>query len=352
MEGYVVNNGKNEIIEVDGVSYRRLCIKTHVITNEDNITDVVQRYAAPLLAPGDILFITEKAVACTQSRAIKLTDIHPRPLARFLCKFVLKTPYGIGLAMPETMEMALKECGTLRILFAAFISAIGKLFRRRGWFYKIAGEKARAIDGPCDCTLPPYNEYVVLAPADPDRVAAELAAALGYPVAITDINDLGGNILGASGPELDRELLVRILKDNPLGQSGEQTPMGIIRRAQEDAPSNASEGTMQQEPVADNAQGLADNRESIPQPETQGAVSDGDPTGQMEEAAQQAAQQQMEREAEPAYPTTDELLNSKEPAPAELVEDAAQEEEAAALLECEEQEDLEQTQEDQDTAQA
>lgn len=27
----VVNPGKNEIIEVDGVKYRRLCIKTHVI---------------------------------------------------------------------------------------------------------------------------------------------------------------------------------------------------------------------------------------------------------------------------------------------------------------------------------
>ena len=27
----VVNPGKNEVITVDGVDYRRLCIKTHVI---------------------------------------------------------------------------------------------------------------------------------------------------------------------------------------------------------------------------------------------------------------------------------------------------------------------------------
>jgi hypothetical protein len=38
--------------------------------------------------------------------------------------------------MPETMEMALRECGRLRILFAAFISAVGKLFGVRGWFYR------------------------------------------------------------------------------------------------------------------------------------------------------------------------------------------------------------------------
>ena len=73
--------------------------------------------------------------ACTQRRAIYMKDIHPRCLAVLLSRFVTKTPHGIGLGIPETMEMALRECGTLRILFAAFIGAIGKLFGKRGWFY-------------------------------------------------------------------------------------------------------------------------------------------------------------------------------------------------------------------------
>ena len=231
--GYVVNPEKNEVIEVDGVGYRRLCIKTHVITDQDNICDVVEKYVSPLTEPGDIVFITEKAVACTQRRAIPLEDIHPRPLARFLSRFVLRTPYGIGLAMPETMEMALQECGTIRILFAAAVSAVGKLFHIRGWFYNIAGYKARSIDGPCDFTLPPYNHYVVLGPDRPDEVAAEISRRIGgTPVAITDINDLEGQILGTSDRKMDRDLLCKILKDNPLGQCSEQTPMGIIRRAE------------------------------------------------------------------------------------------------------------------------
>ena len=146
--GYVVNPEKNETITVDGVEYRRLCIKTHVITDQDNIVEVADKYASSLVQEGDILFITEKAVACTQKRAIPIDQIHPRPLARFLSRFVLRTPYGIGLAMPETMEMALRECGTIRILFAAAISAVGKLFGIRGWFYNIAGYTARSIDGP------------------------------------------------------------------------------------------------------------------------------------------------------------------------------------------------------------
>ena len=227
----LANEGKILGIEVDGVWYDRMPIKTHVITDADTVGAVLTKYAKPMLQDGDIVFLSEKAVACTQKRAIPMKDIHPRWLARTLCRFVYKNPYGIGLSIPETMEMALRECGVIRILFAAFCSIIGKLFRRRGWFYMVAGEKARSIDGPCDCTIPPYNEYVVLGPLNPDEAAREGAEQSGCPLlAVVDINDLGGNILGVSDPSMDRELLVRILKDNPLGQSDEQTPLGIIRR--------------------------------------------------------------------------------------------------------------------------
>ena len=65
-ENYIVNEGKNETVTIDGVDYQRLAIKTHVITDKDNICDVAHHYAAEALKPGDILFITEKAVACTQ----------------------------------------------------------------------------------------------------------------------------------------------------------------------------------------------------------------------------------------------------------------------------------------------
>ena len=118
----VVNEGKNRVVEVGGQSYERLAIKTHVITDEDDICDVAEKYVTPFLQDGDVVFITEKAVACTQRRAIPVDQIKPRPLARFLCKFVYKNPHGIGLRMPETMEMALRECGTIRILFSASCS--------------------------------------------------------------------------------------------------------------------------------------------------------------------------------------------------------------------------------------
>ena len=46
---------------------------------------------------------------------------------------------------------------------------------------------------------------------------------------VVDINDLEGQILGTSDPSMDRDLYVKVLKDNPLGQDDQQTPMGVIR---------------------------------------------------------------------------------------------------------------------------
>ena len=227
---YSANPGKRLVRTVDGEDWLRIPVKTHLITKEDDMADVVVRYPKPLMREGDILFISEKAVACTQSRAIPMEDIKPRKLAVTLSRYVTKTPAGIGLGIPETMEMALQECGTPRILFAAFCSVIGKLLGKQGWFYIVAGPKARGIDGPTEGTIPPYDHYVVLTPADPMGTSKKLAQALGHPVAIVDINDLGANILGFSEKQPTLDWLARALGDNPLGQGSESTPMGILRK--------------------------------------------------------------------------------------------------------------------------
>jgi F420-0:gamma-glutamyl ligase-like protein len=221
---------KNPEIEVEGKKYLRIPVKTHVIMVGEDIVEIVERYTKDIIKPGDIVFVTEKAVAISQNRAFPVKSIKPRKLAVFLSKYVTKTKHGIGLGIPETMEMALRECGVLRILFAAFVSFITKtFFKRKGDFYRIAGYRASSIDGPTPNTIPPYNEYVVLGPLYPDKVAKEISKKIGVDVIIVDLNDLGGKILGRSSKKLDKKKLYEILKDNPLGQSREQTPIGIIR---------------------------------------------------------------------------------------------------------------------------
>ena len=227
------NAGKALTVEVDGAKYSRIPIRTRVVMPGDDLDAFIREYATGVVAPGDTLFVTEKIVAITQRRSYLVEEIRPRRLAIFLSKFVVRTPYGIGLGMPETMEMALRECGTIRILFAAAVSAVTKLFGRKGDFYRIAGDKARAIDGPTSGTIPPYNKAVVLGPERPREVARHLKELIGgsAEVAVVDINDLGGNILGSTLDKAGEKRLVAILKDNPLGQGHQSTPLGVVRAA-------------------------------------------------------------------------------------------------------------------------
>ena len=228
------NEGKALSVEVGGTSYQRIPIRTRVVMPGDSLEEFIREYAPGHLRAGDVLFVTEKIVAITQGRSFRLDEIQPRPLARFLSKYVTRTPYGIGLGMPETMEMALRECGTPRILLAAAVSAVTKAIGRKGDFYRIAGDKARAIDGPTAGTIPPYNKAVVLGPEKPQQVARDLqklVGVAGVDVAVVDINDIGGNILGSTLDRAGEQRLVEILGDNPLGQGHQSTPLGVIRRA-------------------------------------------------------------------------------------------------------------------------
>ena len=223
------NEGKKLERLVAGENYLRFPIKTHVIKSTDNIEEIAKQYLAPLIQAGDMVAISEKVVAITQGRSYPIKDIHPSWLAKLLVMFVFKPKWGIGLGSPWTMELALREAGAPRILFAALVSALTKPVGVRGVFYRVAGKNINAIDGPTPYTLPPYNEYAKLAPKDPDKVAQKLSELLKVGVAIIDANDIGVNVLGVSNG-VDMGLINELFKDNPLGQTTEQTPLCIIRK--------------------------------------------------------------------------------------------------------------------------
>lgn len=227
------NAGKKRDIEVRGAIWARFPVRTHVIKNGDDIIEVCRTYAGPHLKPGDLMFISEKIVAISQGRAFPIKDIIPSSLAKLLVKFVHKSPHGIGLGSPWTMELAIREAGAPRMLLAAATAAFTKPFGIRGVFYRVAGKNINAIDGPCDYTLPPYNEYAKLGPAKPHAVAASIREALGHDIVIIDANDLGVNVLGKAPRDIPDELAAAIFKDNPLGQASEQTPICIVRKLTE-----------------------------------------------------------------------------------------------------------------------
>lgn len=217
------------IIEAEGQRWLRLVIRTHVIQPGEDIAAAIERHVRPHLRSGDWVFVGQKAVSIAQRRLVREEAVRPRRLAVLLSRHVRRTPFGRGLGRPATMEIALREAGTARILLAAAVHVLGRPFGRRGDFYRIAGRRVASIDGVTDWALPPFNKYIVLHPTDAEGVARRIARRIGAPAAVVDLNDLGGAVLGAS-PGIDRRVLLWVVRDNPLGQGPFRTPVGIARR--------------------------------------------------------------------------------------------------------------------------
>ncbi|HEY2888526.1 MAG TPA: coenzyme F420-0:L-glutamate ligase [Candidatus Limnocylindrales bacterium] len=219
-------------VTVDGRTFERIPIRTRVLMPGDDIAGAIREFAGPVLQPGDTVVLSESAVAIMQGRARDWRTIHPTPLARWLAGRVLKTSYGTGLRSPYAMQYAIELCGLPRILLALPIHAIGRLLGRRGWFYLVAGLDARMMDAEHTMGVEAFHEFVIPAPADPPGTVRHLKATLGYDVAICDINDISPAWCVASTLPRERQwLLERSYDDNPLGQTDQQTPIGIWREA-------------------------------------------------------------------------------------------------------------------------
>jgi asparagine synthase (glutamine-hydrolysing) len=232
------HTGTHLFLERGDDVFGRVPLRSNVIGPGD---DIVAELAESLdrsaltVEDGDLLLVSEKTLGISQGRAYPIDQIHPTPAARLLSRFVSRTPIGIGLGHPTTMQLAIDEVGLGRILLAAAAAAVTRPFGARGTFYKVAGGRVNAIDGPSSANLPPYDKWAMKAPADPEREAVRIAEEIGQhtgrhvEVAVIDANDLNADVF-ATTDGIDPETVLAIVVDNPLGQADDQTPCGLVRK--------------------------------------------------------------------------------------------------------------------------
>jgi hypothetical protein len=186
-------------------------------------------YAQPASESSDIVTIAESPVAVMQGRAIPISEIRPGFWASVLWRFVRKVPYGIGLRSPWSMQCAIDEVGVPRILKASVAGAWGKLRRRRGDFYRVAGPQAAMIDAAHTSGVKEFYECVIKGPKDPDGVARVMKEVTGCESAVVDVNDVFGCAVVGASDGLDVELVREALCDNPAGQGDAMTPVILLR---------------------------------------------------------------------------------------------------------------------------
>lgn len=203
----------------------KIPLRTHLITEKDDIVEVAARYAGRIAQPGDLIVLAESVVAISQGRMFRPEEVRAGRLARLLCRYTKR--HG-SLTSPATMQLAMHEVGTWRILVAAAAGALGRVLRRPGYFYRVAGLPVALIDDVAG-TMPPFHGHIVLGPYQADRVAQAVADRLGVDTVIVDANDLGKvDVVGASRG-VPRRLIPALLTDNPCGNYEQQTPLTVVK---------------------------------------------------------------------------------------------------------------------------
>lgn len=201
-------------------------VRTRILTNKDNIVDVIEKYAKEGIGPDDVVSVAESVVAITQGRMTRPEDLKLSFLARVMCRFV---PQKGSLSSAYGMQSAMDVEGQWRMFFAMIMGMVAKVFGKSGVFYEMAGEQAALIDDVTG-TMPPFDKHIVYGPHNPNGVAEEIKKRLGcYGAAVADVNDLKrAAVLGISSG-LDAKKLSRILIDNPFGNASQRTPIVIIK---------------------------------------------------------------------------------------------------------------------------
>jgi hypothetical protein len=200
-------------------------VRTPLVHAGSDLAALVASAIAGIARPGDVVAISETAVAIAQGAFVVAEHVRPSKLA-----YVLSRRAGAlaTINQPESLQLVIDDVGPWKVFYAAVMQVLGRIVGRRGVFYEIMGEAIAAIDGYTG-TMPPYERAIVLSPREPDNVCENIAAKTGVGCAIVDANDLErAKVLGASHG-VQRAVVESALLDNPHGNGDEQTPIVVLK---------------------------------------------------------------------------------------------------------------------------
>lgn len=247
------HEGQMFTVKIEEKEFQRIPVKTRLALIGDNLAEFIgESLKDTEVKSSDLLFISSKVVSITRGYYRKESEIKVGWLAKFLVRFVKKWPNDPGFALPGKIQMALDMVGWPRFVFAVIGGVIMKfIFRKPGYFYKLAGKNIGGIDGFVPYMYPePLRGYGFYTPQKPHEDANYIEKELNLPFGILDGNNVEQVLLGygdlfeSKAEKLFNEVygydckdkkeldwfILEIAKGNPQGQSG-NTPILIIRHA-------------------------------------------------------------------------------------------------------------------------
>jgi hypothetical protein len=200
-------------------------IRTRVVRPGDDLVALVRESVAGIAQTGDVLAVSETAVAIAQRQAVAAEFVRPSRLALLLSRHAGAMA---TVSQPESLQIVIDNVGASKVVYAAIMQVLGRLAGKRGMFYEIMGGAIAAIDGYTG-TMPPFERMIVFAPQNPDAFAQSVYELTGIACAIVDANDLQkAKVLGASAG-VNRDGVADALLSNPHGNGDEQTPIVVLK---------------------------------------------------------------------------------------------------------------------------
>lgn len=200
-------------------------VRTRLVQPGEDLATLIQSSVAGIAQRGDVLAVSETAVAIAQRQAVPAEYVRPSRLALFLSRHAGAMA---TVSQPESVQIVIDNVGAAKVAYAAAMQVLGRLAGRRGMFYEILGEAIAAIDGYTG-TMPPFERMIVFAPQNPDAFAQSVFERTGVACAVVDANDLSAaKVLGASAG-VNRDRVAEALLSNPHGNGDEQTPIVVLK---------------------------------------------------------------------------------------------------------------------------
>ncbi len=200
-------------------------VRTRLVRPGDDLAAIVAEAVRGIARPGDVVAVSESAVAIAQGEFLAAEYVRPSRLAYALAR---RAGALATINQPESMQLVIDHAGLPKVLYATLVQLIGRMRGRRGAFYEVMGGAIAAFDGYTG-TMPPYERAIVFAPRDPQAFARSFRERTGIACAVVDANDLGkAKVLGSS-PEVRDEVVEAALLDNPHGNGDEQTPIVVLK---------------------------------------------------------------------------------------------------------------------------
>ena len=200
-------------------------VRTPLVRPGDDLVALVARSVRGIGRPGDVVAVSETAVAIAQNELLAAEHVRPSWLAFAIAR---RADPMATISQPESIQLVIDRVGWWKVIYATLAQVAARLAGRRGAFYRVMGDAVAAFDGYTG-TMPPYERAIVFAPRDADGFAASVTQATGVACAVVDANDLGrAKILGSSSG-VRRENVEAALLDNPHGNSDEQTPIVVLK---------------------------------------------------------------------------------------------------------------------------